>query len=269
MLVNDIIQLSRIPETNFRSLIQQSLNHALWHYVLFFDETDDIEKGLLCLLKESLAKLLFRFFCMQNNLPIEFNVQNGDRFLSFLLKDKNWELITLSVDGLPIKMASETISLPAMIPSQKLDSSEKDEFGNTIIRWTSNVDKQVLFTYLHNNSSDKSFIELSLPVGLEQLYKDFFKLKKRGKSLHESDFWKKLKPIGAPDFLIHHKPDFYITAWAGSKHWKFFYALNSSAFPNIETITSENKTVFVHRLPAFSQLFPHLNEAIHFGKFLN
>ena len=104
---------------------------------------------------------------------------------------------------------------------------------------------------------------------MKQLYIDFFKRKKRGKTIRESDFWKKLKPLGTPEFLIHHKPDFYITAWANSEHWKFFYTLNSTAFPYIKTLSDENKTVMMHRLPAFSRLFPQLNNALHFAKFLN
>lgn len=269
MLTNEIIQLSRIPETNFRTLIQQSLNHALWEYMHFFDEQDDIEKQLSCLLKESLAKLLFRFFCLQNDLPIEFKSQNGDRYLSFEMHDESWELINITVKGPPLKKASETTSLPAMIPSQKFDCSEKDEFGNKIIRWATPVDKRVLFTYLFNNSDDECFLELVLPTGMKQLYQGFFERKSRGKKIRESDFWKKLKPLGPPQFLLHHRPDFYITAWAGPEHWKFFYPTNPSAFPNIISVTPENKTVLVHRLPAFSRLFSQLEIALHFANFLN
>lgn len=269
MLAQEIIQLSRVPETNFRSLVQQALNHALWHYVLYFDEDDNIEENLLCLLNDSLAKLLFKFFCIQNELPVEFKSQNGDRFLSFKLNDKNWELVNLSVKGHPIELASEVVSLPAMIPAQKFDCTQKDDFGNTLIQWTTSNDKQVLFTYLHNNSADKCFIQLNLPIGLEQVYQDFFKRKNRGKTVRESDFWKKLKPLGTPDFIINHKPDFYITAWAGSEHWKFFYNSGAKAFPNIQTIASKNKTILVHRLPAFSRLFPQLNDELHFARFLN
>lgn len=270
MLTQEIIQLSRIPETNFRSLVQQALNHALWHYILYFsEEQEDIEGSLLCLVNESLSKLLFRFFCMQNALPIEFESQNGGRFLSFRLNEQPWELINLSVGGPPLKKAAETITLPAMIPAQKFDCSQKDDFGNTLIRWTADEDKQVLFTYLYNNSAEECFLELNLPQELKQVYQDFFKRKRSGKILRESDFWKKLKRHNVPNFTIRHKPDFYITAWAGSEHWKFFYNSGAKPFPNIQTVSSENRTLMMHRLPAFSRLFPQLNEALHFAEFLN
>jgi hypothetical protein len=269
MLSQEIIQLSRIPEENYHSLIQQALNHALWHYILHFDEDDDIEKSLLCLLNESLAELLFRFFCIQNKLPVDFKSQNGDRFLSFTLEDKSWELINLSINGSSIRMSTDAISLPAMIPTQKFDCSQKDDFGNTVIRWTTAVDKRVLFTYLHNNSADKCFLKLNLPEGLDQVYSSFFKIKKKGKTPRENDFWKKIKPLRTPDFVINHKPNFYITAWAGVEHWKFFYNSNTKAFPNIQTVCTENKSLMVHRLPAFSRLFPRLNNTLHFAKFLN
>lgn len=269
MLANEIIQLSRIPETNFRSIIQQALNHTLWYYLVFFDEQDDLEEQLSFLLRESLAKLLFRFFCLQNDLPIEFKPQNEDRYLSFQFQDTSWELINLSVDGPPLKKAAETTALPAMIPSQKIDSSEKDEFGNKIIRWASPANKRVLFTYLHNNSAEENFLKLKLPIGLKQLYQDFFKLKSKGKKIRESDFWKKIKPLGTPEVLLHHKPEFYITAWAGPDHWKFFYSSNAKTFPNITPPAIENKTVLVHRLPAFSRLFPQLDDTINFAEFLN
>lgn len=269
MLTHEIIQLSRIPETNFRSLIQQALNHSLWHYLLYFDEKDDVEEQFSCLLKESLAKLLFRFFCLQNNLPIEFKSQNGDRFLSFQIGDYNWELINLTVNGPPLKMPSETATLPAIIPSQKFDCTEKDDFGNKIIRWASPSEKRVLFTYLHNNSESECFLELNLPEGLQELYQDFFDRKNKGKKLRESDFWKKIKPLGTPEFTIRHIPEFYITGWAGPEHWKFFYPSDSNAFPNIKPFSKKNKTILVHRLPAFSRLFSQLNEELHFAKFLN
>jgi len=269
MLAHEIIQLSRIPDTNFRSLVQQALNHALWDYVLLFDKEGDIETQLPCLVKESLSKLLFRFFCLQNNLPIDFNSNNSERFLSFKHDQNNWELISISIEGPPITKKSETLLFPAMIPSLKLDCTQKDEFGNKIIQWTSPINKQALFVYLHNNSADKSFVELNLPEGLKKLYSDFFTRKNKGQALKESDFWKKLKPLGTPDFLIHHTPDFYITAWAGSDHWKFFYTHNSLAFPYIKTFSEENKAVMMHRLPAFCRLFPQLNDTLHFAKFLN
>ncbi len=268
MLAQEIIQLSRIPETNFHSLIQQALNHALWDYILYFDEEDPIEKSLLRLLNESLAKLLFRFFCIQNKLPIEFKPQNGDRLLSFILEEKNWELLNISVEGSLIKTSSEVISLPALIPTQKFDCSTKDDFGNTLIQWSETTKKQVLFTYLLNNSVDECFLSLELPIGLEQVYQDVFKRKKRGKNIRESDFWKKLKPLGIPSFKINHMPHFYIAAWAGSEHWKFFYNYKANLFPNIQTLSTENKAILIHRLPAFSRLFPQLNETLHFAKFL-
>lgn len=269
MLAQEIIQLSRIPETNFRSLVQQALNHALWNYVIHFDENDSLEKNLLCLLNESLSKLLFRFFCIQNELPIEFASQNGERFLSFTIEGKNWEHINLSVEGSPIKKATEAISLPAMIPAHKFDCGQKDDFGNSLLQWATSTDKQVVFTYLHNNSADECFLKLDLPAGLEQVYEDLLKRKKQGKTVRESDFWKKLKPLGIPDFIINHKPIFYITGWAGSEHLKFFYNSRAKSFPNIQTVTSENKTILVHRLPAFSGQFPQLNEALHFAEFLH
>ena len=264
MLVQEIIHLSRIPKTNLNSLIQQALNHALWDYILYFEEENPLEKSLLCLLNESLAKLLFQFFCIQNKLPIEFKPQNGDRLLSFILDEKNWELINLSIKGHPLKTVSEVISFPALIPTQKFDCSKKDDFGNTLIQWSETAEKQVLFTYLLNNSADECFLSLELPIGLEQVYQDFFKRKKRGKNIRESDFWKKLEPLGIPNFKINHEPHFYITAWAGSEHWKFFYNSSANLFPNIQTLSSENKTILIHRLPAFSRLFPQLNETLHF-----
>ncbi|MDA3904647.1 MAG: hypothetical protein PF484_01090 [Bacteroidales bacterium] len=269
MLTHEIIQLSRVPETNFRSLIQQALNHALWQYVLYFNDDEDIKHRVLSLLNESFSKLLFRFFCLQNNIAAEFDLQNGNRYLTFKLNDNNWELINLSIYDSPLEFASETTSLPAMIPAQKFDCSQIDEFGNKIIRWITPPEKQVLFTYLHNNSNKENFLHLSLPNGLGQLYKDLFKRKERGKTLKESDFWKKLKPLGTPDFIINHKPDFYITSWAGPEHWKFFYASNAQNFPKIKTHSPKNKTILLHRLPAFSRLFPQFNETLNFAKFLN
>jgi len=269
MLAQEIIQLSRIPETNFHALIQQALNHALWDYTLYFDDEDPLEKRLLGLLNESLAKLLFRFFCIQNKLPIEFKPQNGDRLLSFILEEKNWELINLSIDKPPIKTSSEVISFPAFIPTQKFDCSKKDDFGNTLIRWSESTKKQVLFTYLLDNSDDECYLNLELPIGLKQVYQDIFKRKKHGKNVRESDFWKKLKPLGIPSFKIKHMPRFYIAAWAGTEHWKFFYNSKANLFPNIQTLSTENKAILIHRLPAFSRLFPQLNETLHFAKFLN
>jgi len=269
MLAQEIIQLSRIPDSNFRSLVQQAYNHALWNNILYYDQNEDLNKQILDLLKESLSKLLFRFFCLQNRLPIEFNLQNGNRNLSFQIEKQGWELISLAINGCSFKGAADTTSLPALVPAQKFNSTQIDDFGNRIVSWASTTDQQVLFTYLHNNSSEREFLDLILPEGIENLYEDFFDRKQKGKPIREGDFWTKLKPFGIPKFTLHHMPDFFITAWAGPTHWKFFYNALSSSFPNILTFTTNNKAVFIHRLPAFSRLFPQLNDELHFAKFLN
>ena len=268
MLSREIIKLSHVPEINFHSFIEQALNTALWHYVLFFNENDDIDQKLFCLLEESLSKLLFRFFCERNNLAVEFNSENGDRFLSFQIEGDNWELINLSLKRVSAKLNFETVDLPAMIPSNKLDCKEKNEFGAKIIRWKEHDEKKVLFTYLHDNSAKECFLTLKLPKGLKQFYLDFFNQKESVKIMHESDFKKKLGALGKPDFSINHKPEFYITAWASTEHIKFFYTSNPQDFPQIKTSCFENKTVLIHRLPAFSRLFPQLNEKLIFAKFL-
>lgn len=269
MLSQEILQLSRIPESNFHALTKQALNQALWQFVLYFEDTNDMETHIPCLLKESLSKLFFRFFCIQNKLPIEFNSTNNERFLSFQFNEQNWEQVHLSLNDNPIQCAQDTDLLPALLPSHKLNCDQKDEYGNKLIKWTTSMDKQVVFTYLNNNSASECFTELVLPRGLERLYQTYFKRKKRGKNLSEIDFWKKLKSFGEPTFSIRHHPDFYITAWAGNEHWKFFYNSKSDDYPKIKSISETNKTIKVHRLPAFSQLFPQFNESLHFAKFLS
>lgn len=268
MLAREIIKLSHAPDINFHSIVEQALNTALWHYILFFNENDDIDQKLFCLLEESLSKLLFRFFCERNNLAVEFNSDNNDRFLSFQIEGDNWELINLSLKRVSAKLNFESADLPAMIPSNKLDCKGKDKFGARIVRWKEEAEKKVLFTYLHDNSAKECFLTLKLPNGLKQFYLDFFNQKVSIKKMHESDFKKKLDDLGMPEFSINHKPDFYITAWTKTEHLKFFYNSNPQDFPQIKMFCFENKSLLIHRLPAFSRLFPQLNEKLYFGKFL-
>ena len=68
-----------------------------------------------------------------------------------------------------------------------------------------------------------------------------------------------------PDSIFSQKIDNQLTAKEKRKGWiLLFNGVDSEGWT-----TTNNKAVFIHRLPAFSRLFPQLNDELHFAKFLN
>ncbi|HVK97297.1 MAG TPA: hypothetical protein VM368_05735, partial [Flavisolibacter sp.] len=238
-------------------------------------DIDNLKQKIINIAKGKTAELLFRFFCVHNNINVDFNAcstpfyQKDNR--DFVCEKYEWDIKNNFVyhHSPTIHLSEKYINLPALIPDHHAHDqwSKRDQL---YINGTSGV--RYLFTFLKNADYYKkgeNFIELHLTGEQEQklcsVYLEYYKQHNPSAApFTENEFWNLLN-IQEKLFSVVHYPQLVITSYADNNHWNLF----TSSGPGIKTycgrlLTTKinNRNTPVRNLPSFLSLFPHLNNEL-------
>jgi len=303
MLENEVIIVDGIPPRTYDAVMGSCVKYALISLPFTIDRMriSSLRQRVRNIAKGKIAEALFDLFCRRNSIYPDFKKSHTpfwkvDR-KDFVLMRGAWDLknnfIYYSGDSFPHKY----IDLPALIPNRyqgdQWSKRNKKPFSETLVNFQ-------LFTFLKNadlvrGKRQKEFISIHLSKAQNDFLSKLCQ-KYRGKSqpsmpFTSNGFWKQMRNRGSqPYFTLNSRPHLIITGYATKYQWKGFrntgpkdadncwqeyiqpkwyeksYRGSCNFLNNSLQTRITNATLPIGMLPSFLSLFPHLTNAMVYGR---
>ena len=257
--------------------------------------------SILNIFKGKIAESIFRFFCINNNIEIDWETPSTPFWTidkrDFITNSIEWDIKNNFIyhDGDEL-MNYNYSDLPVLIPNRRANDQwgTKNQIKNAgICLSTSYIFSFLKSASLQNGNRGADFMELN--ISQEQLnFIENLEIRYNGIPTHnepftEEWFWTEMANRGDLNFIqLRFRPHLIITAIANHNHWGLFrdtgpfdrannfqtyiaprwYTKTNSGSCNFMNgtlwTTITNSTLPVSNLPSFLSLFPHLNNNINF-----
>lgn len=275
MQENEVIIVNGLPEHTYRQIVEKAIGYALISIPFTFNRItlDRLEQRIMNIAKGKTAEYIFRFFCLKNNVPADFETCATPFYKSdkrdFILAGAEWDIknnfIYHKRDGLTEDQ--RYTSLPALVPC----SYAGDQWDKRAhVCFENSGELRFLFTFLKNadeKGKQKSFFELLLTAEQKNFLTNLYRQYEGNRSPKEEPFTEAsfLQQLNftTTNFHLHHHPHLVITAWAGKDHWHLFKESGEGPRTYSEGLLKtriNNRVAMVQELPSFLSLFPHLKQ---------
>lgn len=293
-----------IPDNYYDSLINDIIKYSIISLPFTIDRMKQIDKygvvqgnknRISNIFKGKLAESLFKFFCENNNLNVDFDtpetpfyeVDNRD----FIYKGTEYDIKNNFIYH-PGNIYSTYTNLPALIPNRY----QGDQWGTRLNPHFKDYNVGYIFSFLKgadlingNRGNEFYQLEISEEQGkfLHELYLEYEGLPQNKKPFSEEWFWNKMASKGELNFFsLRFRPKLVITGVANANNWNIFSDVGPNSQNNYKdkpiknwytkvgrrnsvkflsgeiwgTIT--NKTAPVSLLPSVKSVFNELNGKI-------
>ena len=281
MQESEVIIINGLPENIYRQIVEKALRYAVLSLPFTFNRMgiEDAAQKIVNIAKGITAEYIFRFFCVKNNLPADFESCTTPFFKpdqrDFVSGNWEWDIKNnfLYYDGSSLPPNQSYTSLPALVPcSYRGDQWDKKE--KLMITGSKGV--RFLFTFMKNADRERknSFLQLKLNENqlllLKVLYRHFEDQRSPEKVFFsEEDFFEEF-PLTEEHYHIAHHPQLVITGYAGPEQWPLFREENANgcSYGNgLLKTRIKNRMAVVEQLPSFASLHPQLKEEMSYGVF--
>lgn len=264
MLAHNVITVDDLPERIEDSIVNKSINYALISISYTYNrmDLDLLAQRIQNITKGKIAEHIFQYFLTQQKTQVDFKSCQTPFYLpdkrDFLMGEYEWDIKNNFVRT-PQKLSSEeVIELPALIPNRPTTPYFTDQWEKRLeMKHPTSKGCRFVFTFMERPVK-KDFVELEIHPGLKEFYKQIKKeypyQKNKKPPFTESWFWNEISDVDFPKYTLNQKLRLYITAWAGSDHYPLFFNTEKRNFEGKIFTRIKNKTIKIHRLPAFKDL---------------
>lgn len=278
MLARDIIIIDDLPERIETSIVNKAINYALISIIFTHKklDLDKLEDWIQNISKGKIAELIFHHFMTQNKLGINFSSCQTPFYLpdkrDFLLNEYEWDIKNNFVRTHHKASSEQLLDLPALVPNRPSSMYFSDQWEKRFeMKHSTSKGLRFVFTFMERPLRN-DFIDLrihnSLQSFFERIKKEYPYKSKEEAPFTESWFWNEMSRVDFPVFKLNQTLRLYITSWAGQEHFPLFFNTDKRNFDGHIYTRIRNKTLKIHRLPAFSSLFPSLSKEMKCGRFL-
>ena len=301
---DEVIIVDTIPEDEYLALVEESVKYAIISLPFTIDRMriPNEKQRALNIAKGKLSEELFKFFCINNNIDVDFETCTTPFWTidkkDFLLDGFEWDIKNNFIYHAGDILTEYNYSdLPALIPNRhagdqwsKRNSSELSNSNGS----------RYLFTFIKNTDlingeRGEEFLKIVLSSEqhsfLRSLYEQYNGLPQQSAPFTEDWFWEEFESYGNDTkFEITFKPSLIITGYAGVENWNSFldtgpydrnynlqtylergwyqrYRSGAISFLNKTLWTKiTNKTCPISSLNSFLSEFPHLLNEINYGR---
>ena len=240
---DEVIIVKNITDNTYEKIVERAVRYSLISLPFTIDrmKIPDESKRALNIAKGKIAEELFKWFCVQNNIKVDFAIcetpfwQTDKR--DFVMNGYEWD-IKNNFLYLQKKFFYDYTCLPALIPNrhpgdQWNTKNERKIPGSKGVRY--------LFTFmkgagLYRNKRGKYFLEINLSKKQKEilrfLYSKYQGKPANSKPFHEKDFWEKFNAHNPKLFNLNYKPELVITGFAGDSIWHKFKDTGPYSKPN-------------------------------------
>jgi REP element-mobilizing transposase RayT len=273
MLAHNVIVVDELPERIENSIINKSLNYALISvsYTNRMMDPDQIGNRIQNMTKGKIAEYLFQYYVVQQKMQLDFKSCQTPFYLpdkrDFLMGEYEWD-IKNSFVRTPQKLTSEKIiELPALIPNRPSTPYFTDQWEKrNEMKHPVSKGVRYVFTYMERPIQN-DFIDIFVHPKLKDFYLNIKKnhpyQNAKEPPFTESWFWNEISKVDFPKFKLNQKLRLYITGWAGEEQFPLFYNTEKRNFDGMIYTRIKNKTIKIHRLPAFGDLIYWFNIKKH------
>jgi len=264
MLAHDVIIIDDLPERIENSIVNKSINYALISISYTYNrmELDKLAQRIQNISKGKIAEQMFQYYLTQQKTQVDFKSCQTPFYLpdkrDFLMGEYEWDIKNNFVRT-PQKLSSEeVIELPALIPNRPTTPYFTDQWEKRLeMKHPVSKGTRFVFTFMERPVR-KDFIEISVHPKLKEFYfyikKNYPFQKDKKPPFTESWFWNEISKVDFPTHQLNQKLRLYITAWAGEEQFPLFFNTEKRNFDGKIYTRIKNKTIKIHRLPAFRDL---------------
>lgn len=264
MLAHDVIIVDDLPERIENSIINKSINYALISVSYTYNrmDLDVLSQRIQNISKGKIAELIFQHYLTQRKTQVDFKSCQTPFYLpdkrDFLMGEYEWDIKNNFVRTPKKLTKEEVIELPALIPNRPTTQYFSDQWEKRLeMKHPTSKGARFVFTFMERPVK-KDFIDIFVHPGLRDFYLNIKKKhpyqKDKEPPFTESWFWNEISKVDFPDYQLNQKLRLYITAWAGLEHFPLFFNTEKKNFEGMIYTLIKNKTIKIHRLPAFRDL---------------
>jgi hypothetical protein len=264
MLAHDVIIVDELPERIEDSIINKSINYALISISYTYNrmELDLLAQRIQNITKGKIAEYIFQHYLVKQKTLVDFSSCQTPFYLpdkrDFLMGEYEWDIKNNFVRTPQKLSAEEVIELPALIPNRPTTPYFTDQWEKRLeMKHPTSKGCRFVFTFMERPVK-RDFVEISVHPRLKEFYfnikKNYPYQKDKKPPFTESWFWNEISKVDFPQYELHQKLRLYITSWAGEAHFPLFFNTEKRNFDGMIYTRIKNKTIKIHRLPAFGAL---------------
>ena len=264
MLAHNIIVVDDLPERIQDRIINKAINYALISISFTYNRMDLklLANRIQNISKGKIAELIFQHYLTQNKTQVDFTSCQTPFYLpdkrDFLMGEYEWDIKNNFVRT-PQKLSQdEVIELPALIPNRPSSMYFTDQWEKRLeMKHPTSKGCRFVFTFMERPLR-QDFIEIKVHPALQTFYQNLkrnFPFKSKDQApFTEAWFWNEISKVDFPTHHLNQELRLYITAWAGEDQFPLFFNTEKRNFDGKIYTRIKNKTIKVHRLPAFGNL---------------
>jgi len=264
MLAHNVIIIDDLPERIKNSIINKSINYALISISYTYNrmDLDLLAQRIQNISKGKIAELIFQYYLIQKKTQVDFKSCQTPFYLpdkrDFLMGEYEWDIKNNFVRTPQKLTKEEVIELPALIPNRQSTQYFTDQWMKRLeMKHPTSRGSRFVFTFMERPVKN-DFIDIFVHHRL----KDFYLNIKKSYPFHkdneppftESWFWNEISKVDFPSYNLNQDLRLYITAWAGEEQFSLFFNTEKRSFDGKIYTRIKNKTIKIHRLPAFKDL---------------
>jgi len=264
MLARDIIIIDELPERIEGRIINKAINYALIAipYTQHKMDLNLIPNRIQNMVKGKIAELLFHHYLSHLKTLVDFSSCQTPFFLpskrDFLMGEYEWDIKNNFVRTPQKLKLEELIELPALVPNRPSSMYFTDQWEKRLeMKHPTSKSCRFVFTFMERPPQN-DFIDIYVHPKLKAFYQNiktkYPYTKKETPPFTESWFWNEISKVDFPTYHLNQKLRLYITGWAGTNEFPLFFNTDKRNFDQKIYTRIKNKTIKVHRLPAFKHL---------------
>jgi hypothetical protein len=243
MQENEVIIVDGISPDAYETIVSYAVNYAIISLPFTVNRMgiSSETKRALNIAKGRIAEGLFRYFCMQNRIDVDFETCTTPYWTvdkrDFLFQGKEWDLKNNFFAIPKGESGCRYTDLPALVPNR---FSPDQYYPNRADQWHKRLNKKFpgsdgvayLFTFLkeaelEGGERKNPFLEIRLSEDqtklIRELYDKFGGRIQEREPYPEDRFREAINKRGdGPHFILHERPHLIITAYATEEHWQLF-----------------------------------------------
>ncbi|MBK9253976.1 MAG: hypothetical protein IPM42_00660 [Saprospiraceae bacterium] len=233
MTESEVIIVDGLPDILYDEFVRKAMEYAVISIPFTFNRMglQDIKKRILNISKGKVAEMLFQAFCLQNNIPVDFDSCTTPFWKrdtkDFVSEDTEWDIKNNFYYGQSdVSKDINFIDFPAFIPN----NFEGDQWsGRSKLMLAKTTKSAYVFTFLRwsDKPGGKSFFEIDLSEGQVDMISRIAD-KYQGKKIEaapfdENLFWSKMNSLSDTVFFkINFRPPLIITGVASDENYYLF-----------------------------------------------
>jgi hypothetical protein len=280
---SEILVLDRLDTLQNERIMREVISSSLLTFPFTYQQVElqQIKIKIEKLIKGKYAEALFKFFCEENHLPVDFEAcntsYNKPKRRDFIFENIEFDLINNYLYHANERLSgNDYLDLPALLPNK-----HQYDFWSQRNHCKIAQSKHAgfVFTFLKNADSfglKKQFFEFDISLAqikfLQELRQSYGNTKVPDKPFDETFFWEEFLNRGGPfEFHFNQKPLLIIGPVASANQWTKFKDMGNQPHTYGKQVL---KTVIPNmackwkELPSFYSTLPHSKNDFKYASLL-